>query len=304
MKPATIQISRPDLGIVRAWIARYWLAVWFGIISAIRMSVLLTGTPGFDGRLYLKATRAWLAGGDPWIFIETQRFAAPPPTLVPLVPIAILPEDLGVALLVILAVAGSVATIRILRLPWWWILFPPFLDGAWNGNPQTLLVPLILVGAGPLAAFLKVYSLVPIVLTMRWRALLVTIGALLVTAPLLPWAAYVAKFGDLSAVLLTQSDGGLSATAIPWLLPIAALALVFAGRERAAWLAVPVAWPATQWYYSTLALPALTPVAAAIMAVPIPGAVVVAAVAVAVSRRNTSWARLIADWRPSATRLH
>ena len=73
-----------------------------------------------------------------------------------------------------LAVAGAVATIRLLRLPWWWILFPPFLDAAWNGNPQNLLVPLILVGAGPIAAFLKIYALVPIALTLRWRALLVT----------------------------------------------------------------------------------------------------------------------------------
>jgi hypothetical protein len=106
-------------------------------------------------------------------------------------------------------------------------------------------------------------------------------------------------FGDLSAALETQSDGGLSATAVPWLIPLAPVALVLCGRERAGWLAVPVTWPATQWYYSTLALPALTPVAAAILAIPVPGAAVVAAVAVAVERRNTSIARLAADWRPA-----
>ena len=292
--------SRLDLGFVRDWFRRYWLAVWFGAISAIRLSVLLPGTPGFDGRLYLKATRAWLAGADPWVFIESQRFAAPPTTLVPLAPIAVLPEQVGVALLVILAAAGAVATIRLLHLPWWWILFPPILDGVWNGNPQTLLVPLILVGAGPLAAFLKIYAVVPIALSLRWRALLVTAGGLALTAPFLPWPSYVAKFGELSAVLNTQSDGGLSATAIPWLLPIAAVALLFAGRERAAWLAVPVMWPTTQWYYSTLALPALTPLAAAAMAIPVPGTVVVAAIVVAIQRRNTTLARLVKDWRPAA----
>jgi hypothetical protein len=304
LKASSQRISGPDLGFVRSWIARYWLAVWFGVISAMRLSFLVTGAPGFDGRLYLKATRAWLGGGDPWIFIESQRFAAPPPTLVPLVPITVLPDDLGVAVLMILAAVGAIATIRMLRLPWWWILFPPLLDGVWNGNPQAVLVPLILVGAGPLAAFLKIYALVPVALTLRWRAMLLTAGALVLTAPMLPWAAYIEKFGELSAVLATQSDGGLSATAIPWLLPVAVLALVFVGRERAAWLAVPVAWPATQWYYSSLALPALTPVAAAIMAVPIPGAVVAAAVAVAIQRRNTSWRSLVADWRPTAPRLH
>ena len=289
----------PDLGFVRAWLARYWLAVWFAVISAMRLSVLVTGEAGFDARLYLAATRAWLAGADPWITIESQRFAAPPPTLIPLAPIAVLPEQVGVALMIVLAIAGAVATVWVLRLPWWWVLFPPFVDAAWNGNPQNLLVPLILLGAGPLAAFLKVYALVPIALTLRWRALLVTGVALLVTAPLLPWASYLAQFGALSDALATQSDGGLSATALPWLIPVAIVALLFAGRERAAWLAVPALWPATQWYYSTLAVPAVTPIAAAVIATPIPGAAVLAAVVVAVQRRNTSRDRLLADWERS-----
>jgi hypothetical protein len=289
----------PDLGFVKAWFARYWLAVWFAAISAVRASVLITGQAGFDGRLYLRATRAWLDGQDPWILIGDQRFAAPPPTLIPLAPVALLPEDLGVALLLIAAVAGAVATVRLLHLPWWWLLFPPLVDGAWNANPQTLLVPLILVGAGPVAALLKVYAIVPIALTLRWRALLVTAALLLVTAPVLPWASYVRQFSDLSQVLATQSDGGLSALAVPWLIPVAVVALVLCGRERTAWLAVPVLWPSTQWYYSTLAMPALTSIAAALMAIPVPGiAVVAAAVAVAVERRRTSSDSLVADWKP------
>ena len=292
-------MTGPDLGLVRSWFVRYWLAVWFAVISAMRLSSLVTGDWGFDARLYLDATRAWLAGADPWVSIETQRFAAPPPSLVPLAPIAILPEEIGVALMVILAAVGAVATIRLLKLPWWWLLFPPFVDGVWNGNPQTLVVPLILIGAGPVAAFLKIYAIVPLVLTLRWRAVAVTGLLLLVTAPFLPWGSYISQFADLSAALETQSDGGLSATALPWLIPIAIIALVLCGRERAGWLAVPVLWPATQWYYSTLALPALTPIAAALISVPIPGFAVLAAVAVAVERRNTSRERLIAAWRPA-----
>jgi hypothetical protein len=297
----TASTRAPDLGFVKTWFARYWLAVWFASISLIRLSVLVTGQAGFDGRLYLRATRAWLDGQDPWILFEAQRFAAPPPTLIPLAPVAFLPEDLGVAILLVAAVAGAIATIRLLHLPWWWLLFPPLVDGVWNANPQTLLVPLILVGAGPIAAFLKIYALVPIALTLRWRALLVTAGLLLVTAPLLPWASYIRQFADLSAVLATQSDGGLSATAIPWLIPIAVVALVLCGRERTAWLAVPVLWPSTQWYYSTLAMPALTSIAAALMAVPIPGfAVVAAVIAVAVEHRRASSSGLVADWKPGS----
>jgi hypothetical protein len=303
---ATARPSRGlDLDFVRRWIGRYWLPVWFGIISVMRLQSLTSGGAGFDAQLYLKATRAWLAGADPWVFIDQQRFAAPPPTLIPLAPIAILPEQVGIAVMIALAVAGAVATVRLLHLPWWWLLFPPFIDAAWNGNPQNLLVPLILIGAGPLAAFLKIYAIVPIALTLRWRALLVTAALLLVTAPVLPWASYINQFGALSAALNEQSDGGLSATAIPWLIPIAVIALVFAGRERAAWLAVPALWPTTQWYYSTLAVPAVavTSLAAGILAIPIPGAAVLAAVVVAVSRRNTSIENLVADWRPGPSTL-
>ena len=290
-----------NFGFVRTWFARYWLAVWFAVISLIRMTVLITSPAGFDGRLYLRATRAWLDGLDPWIVMDAQRFAAPPPTLIPLAPIALLPEDLGVAILLVAAIVGAVATVKLLHLPWWWLLFPPLIDGAWNANPQTLLVPLILVGAGPIAAFLKVYALVPIALTLRWRALLVTAVLLLVTAPFLPWESYIRNFADLSKALADQSDGGMSATVIPWLIPIALTALVFCGRERAAWLAVPAVWPSTQWYYSTLAMPALTPIAAALMAVPIQGfAVVAAVVAVAVEHRRTSSTGLVADWMPGS----
>lgn len=289
----------PDLGFVRSFFARYWLAIWFAIIGVMRLSSLVTGGVGFDAELYLKATRAWMSGADPWVFIDQQRFAAPPPTLIPLAPIAVLPEQFGIWLMVALAVVGAVATVRLLRLPWWWLLFPPFIDAAWNGNPQNLLVPLILIGAGPVAAFLKIYAIVPIALTLRWRALLVTAVLLLVTAPLLPWASYIAQFGDLSAALNEQSDGGLSATAIPWLIPVALIALLFAGRERAAWLAVPAVWPTTQWYYSTLAIPAATPIAAAILAIPLPGAAVAATIAVAIHRRNTTVRKLVDDWIPS-----
>ncbi len=295
----------PDLMLVRAWFVRYWLACWFGIISAIRLSAVAGGEIGFDARLYLLATRTWLDGGDPWVSIGPQQFAAPPPSLIPLIPFALLPEPVGVAVLVCLAAVGVVATVYLLHLPWWWILFPPFLDGAWTGNVQTLLVPLILVGAGPVAAFLKVYALVPMALTLRWRALLVTVAALLVTAPLLPWASYIENAGQLMESLGRQSSGGLSATALPWLIPVAFAALVLCGRERTAWLAVPALWPSTQWYYSTLAVPGLVPVtgftsiAAALLAVQIPGLVVGAVIVVALGERNWTPARLRSAWLPT-----
>ena len=104
------------------------------------------------------------------------------------------------------------------------------------------------------------------------------------------------RFAMLSEVLLRQSDGGLSVTATPWLLIVATPALILCGRERTAWLAVPVLWPSTQWYYSTLAVPALTPVAGALMALQIPGATVAAAVAVAIQAGSRSWPSLRKAW--------
>jgi len=66
-----------DIGFVRTWFARHWLAIWFGSMSLVRLFVLVTGKAGFDARLYLRATRAWPDGQDPWITVEMQRFAVP-----------------------------------------------------------------------------------------------------------------------------------------------------------------------------------------------------------------------------------
>jgi hypothetical protein len=290
----------PDLNFVREWIVRYWLAVWFGAIFVMRFLVVIGGNIGFDAQIYLAATRAWLAGQEPWVIIQEQQFAAPPPTLLPLVPFAILPEAIGVGVLMILATLGVIATVRLLHLPWWWLLFPPFLDSAINGNPQAVLVPLILVGAGPLAAFLKIYAAIPVVLTLRWRAVLLTLVLLAITAPILPWASYIDHRAELAASFARQTGGGLSATALPWLIPIAVVALILCGREKAAWLAVPVVWPSTQWYYSTLAVPALTgaPIAAALLAVNIPGMTVLAAIVVAWQARLFTVERLRDAWVP------
>lgn len=290
----------PDLTFVRTWFLRYWLAIWFGAIFTMRFLVVIQGNIGFDAELYLAATRAWLAGDEPWVTIQQQQFAAPPPTLLPLVPIAWLPEGPAIALLIVISAVAVVATIRLLKLPWWWILFPPFLDAVINGNPQAVLVPLILIGAGPIAAFLKIYAIIPIILTLRWRAFLITVVLLVVTAPILPWISWWEHRAELAESLVRQTQGGLSATALPWLIPVAVVALVMAGREKAAWLAVPVIWPSTQWYYSTLAVPALggAPIAAALMAINVPGMAVLATIVIAWQARLFSIDRLRDAWVP------
>ena len=274
--------------------ARLWIVVpaWFLAISATRLQVLLPTTPGYDGMLYRDATLRWLAGGDPWATSAVGAvFGAPPPTLLAMLPFAILPEAVARIALIVLGVVASVWLMRRLRLPIWWLAFPPLVDGLYIANPHVFVVPLLVAGLGPLAVFAKVYAGAVPGLLLRWKTLLVTIGLVIVTAPFLPWALFIERWPQVSAALASQSGGGgLSALATPWLLPLAIVAAALIGRERLAWWAVPVFWPYTQWYYASMALPVVTPLAAMALAMPIPGAttlaIVLAAIPVVLERRR------------------
>jgi hypothetical protein len=277
------------------------LATWFVVISAMRLVVIAPNGPGFDGRLYRAATVEWLAGGDPWLVSQGGvYFGAPPPSLLPMVPFALLPEAVGVGALLVLGLASSAWAIRRLQLPLWWLAFPPLVDGMWNANPHVLVMPLILAGLAPLAVVIKVYGAVVPLVRLEIRALLVTGIALLLTAPFLPWLQFLNDLPFVMNQLRLQSNGGLSvwATPLPWmpiLVVIALVALVIIGRERAAWWAVPVLWPSTQWYYASIAIPGVSGsgpwlLGAAILAIPLSGgpvvALIVCAVAMLVTRRR------------------
>jgi hypothetical protein len=277
------------------------LATWFVVISAMRLLVIGAGGPGFDGRLYRSATVEWLAGGDPWQVVQGGvYFGAPPPSLLPMIPFALVPEPVGVGALLALSVVANVWAIRRLRLPLWWLAFPPLVDGIWNANPHVLVVPLIVAGLAPLATIVKIYAAVVPAVRLEIRTLGLTVAALVVTAPFLPWARYLAERQTISERLDRTAGGGLGVWAFDQpLLSIAVvvsllalLVLVRRDRERAAWLAMPALWPWTQWYYSSFAVPALVPgtavtvtaaamVAAAILAVPLEGGPAIALVVVA-----------------------
>ena len=73
---------------VRDLVRRYGLPVWFlaNTIPALVLQATDTSLLFFDARLYLMATRTWLDGGDPWsVQLAGNYFAAPPPSLLPLV---------------------------------------------------------------------------------------------------------------------------------------------------------------------------------------------------------------------------
>lgn len=259
---------------IRDLVSRFWLPVWFATnsIAALALAARDTTLLYFDARLYLAATRTWLGGGDPWsVSLAGNYFAAPPPSLMPLVPIALLPIDIGVAVVAGLVIAGALATVRLLGLPWWWMLFPPLVQCVLSANVQGLLIPLILLRLGWLATLLKVYAGVPVVLLGRWRSIAMAIAVLLITAPFLPWVSYIEGFGTISSHLAEQTHFALPTLVLVLALPFALFAMAVVGREYAAWLAVPALWPAQQYYYGSLAIGARHGVAAAIVAVPIPG---------------------------------
>lgn len=265
------------------------LPVCFVLLSALRLTVLSGGPVGYDARLYRTATLAWLSGGDPWqVQSGGVYFAAPPTTLLTMLPLALLPEAVAVVVLLVLGIAATTWAIRKLEMPLWWLAFPPLVDGFYNANPHVLLVPLALTGAAWLGPIIKVYAAPVLLLRREFRALLVAAVILVLTIPFLPWATFVAELPRIVELLRYQSSGGLSATQLPFLIVPALVALVVVGRERAAWWIVPALWPSTQYYYNSLAMPIATPIAALLLCAQFPGA---AAVALVVSAAELWWRR-------------
>ena len=259
------------------------LATWFVTLSAMRLQTLFQNDPFPDLRLYLRGSAAWLQGQDPWlVHIGTLHYAAAPPSLILMAPFALLPEPIAVGILTVLAVIASFWTHRRLGLPMWWIVWPPLVDNLWNGNPQLFVVPLLLGPAAFLAPIVKAYGIVPLAIQWRWRMIAGTVAIGIVTLPILPWATFFGHLSETTGFLTDQSQGGMSAWFFPILVPFAAVALVVMGRQKASWWFIPALWPATQWYYSLMAMPAMTALTAAILAAPVQGLPAVAAVAAAV----------------------
>ncbi len=282
--PSTDPRPALDARFIRATVARWFTPVWFAAISALQVvPALASGGPDpGDARLYVAAARAWLSGDDPWaVGYHGVYFAAPPPCLLPVAPFALLPDPAGWASLTVVAVLAALLTIRMLQLPPWWILFPPLVNGALAGNPQLLLIPLLLGPAAWLAAIIKPYALVPIVIAGRWRQVMIAGLLLVATAPLLPWGTYIDDLGVVTANLADQSRYGFSAVIAIVLAAPVAVALFVIGRDRATWLAVPALWPAQQWYYGTLALPSRSRLACSLIALPVPASGTLAVIALA-----------------------
>jgi hypothetical protein len=283
----TVGRRRLRLDLVDTLLIAEFTFITFRFYPPIRNSAV-----GMDTVTYWSAANRWLAGQDPYANLGGLVFAAPPPTLAALAPFALLPAAAFGILLLAASVVASVFLLRRLHLPYWYVLFPPIFEALIVGNPNVIVVAL-LVAALPVtdvvATFLKAYAALPIALLNRRRSIVWLVIGLVVTAPFLPWASYFSHAAELVTVLNVQSEGGHSALSVPILIPFAVVALAFLGRKRAAWLVVPALWPATQMHYSVLALPASSRLMVAILAIPLPGApaaaVIVEAVAIYLRRR-------------------
>ena len=255
---------------LRLAFSRIGLPAWFVVIDLLWIAK--PDVLGIDAHHYQRAASEWLAGGDPWKVTEGGiPFAAGPHTLLFYVPTSILPLSVSVAVWMILGIAAAVWMVRRLNLPIWWIAFPPLAHALWNGNPQSIVLALLVAG-GTIAAigavFLKLYAAVPLV--FRPRQLLFVIVALAVTLPLLPWQLYISDGFGVTSHLSSAWNG--SAWRIPILIPPTLLGLWVLRHKGAEWFAVPAVWPATQFYYVSMAMPAVIaqPLAAAALALPVP----------------------------------
>jgi hypothetical protein len=230
----------------RLALARVGLPAWFLVIDALWIAK--PDALGIDARHYQNAATAWLAGGDPWAVTESGiPYAASPHTLLFYAPTNVLPLTVATWIWMLAGVVAAVWLVRRLELPWWWIAFPPLLHGVWNGNPQTIALALLVQGSyigAVVAVGLKLYAAIP--LLPRPRQLVIAGIVLAAVTLLLPWQLYLERGLGVGSHLQTAWNGSA------WRIP------------------VPAVFPATQFYYVAMALPALVgrPVLAALLALP------------------------------------
>jgi hypothetical protein len=261
--------------------------VVFALVSAQFLigAVLDPRSIGSHASIYTAAARAWLEGGDPWsVGPPAAVFAGPPTMLVPFVPFVALPLDLTRLVWTLGSAILAVVVIRRLRLPGWWLGFPPIAEAIYLGHPEILLFGLIVFG-GPLAglaALVKPYCGAPLIAERRWRAIGLGAAVAVLSIVVLPWGVFVERLPVIGANLARQAAGD-STFGQPILMLIAAVALGSLGPRRALWLAGPVLWPAAQPIYKVVCVPAISPLLAVFWAVPMTGMTLVGLVVFAVA---------------------
>ena len=286
---------------VRGLIGRYGLPFWFVVMSAARIGDLEPSLLGTDAELYVAAARQFMNGLSPWEAAVTNgegtfHYAGAPPTVLLTAPLTVLPDPIAASVLWACGLIAGVLTVRMLKLPAWWLAFPPLVEGVFVGNPHTIVLAMLIGGPRFIAPLLKAYAAVPLLVERRLTALLAAVGVAVASIALAPalWKEYVQRFSEISQRLLDESHGGFSALVLGSIAPalvvitVACLAVVaMRDLRRAGWLAVPALWPATQFMYASFLMPIARPLSAALAAMPIPAGfvIVVAVEAIRAARR-------------------
>jgi hypothetical protein len=269
------------------------LAVWFAYWSWQTTHSYFESFPyhldmvGFDARIYLHATQTWLAGGDPWTSYVSQHswaagapdaryyFTGPPPTVLAFAPFSWLPDGAFTFGWMALTIGAAFYTLRRLRLPFWWVMFPPMTQAVFVGNPHVVCLALLLSGSNALMALspaVKAYAVLPMIGQRHWRALgmLAIAGALSLVIFWPLWAQYAADYPHVQTWIMNATWGGFSAARDPRLFVVvgaAVGALALIDLRAAGWLAVPALWPAAEYFYATFALPLRSPWLVALLAI-------------------------------------
>ena len=269
------------------------LAAWFAYWTWQTIRFYFESFPthldifGFDSRIYLHATQSLLAGSDPWNSYALQHswgpgapdvpyyFTGPPPTVLVFVPFAWLSDGAFTIGWQALTIGSAFYTLRRLHLPPWWVMFPPMAQAVFLGNPQVVCLALLLSGSNALRALgpaAKAYAVLPMIGERQWRALgiFALAGALSVVILWPLWAQYATDYQHIQAWISNATWGGYSASrdSRMFLVVAGALgALALIDLRAAGWLAVPALWPASEYFYSTFALPLRSPWLVAVLAV-------------------------------------
>jgi hypothetical protein len=269
---------RAGPGIDREFFA-YWmltgLFVGFGVLVLANLLLSYLPSPGnffSDARLYYAATQAWVSGGDPWAVTSPNgvTFAGWPPTLLLCLPLLPFGPDAAGVFWGAADLVGWLVVMRRLRLGPWWILFAPFLEGLFPGNPDPALAALALVAASWIAALTKPYSIPSILAEGRARSIAFAAGTAVVSLLFLPWSLFVSEFSSIQAALAAQA-GHVTAWGDPRLMALVVVALLVLGGRTALRLVVPTLWPSGQLHYSVFSTRAGAESAALAVALSVPG---------------------------------
>jgi hypothetical protein len=303
--PATSEAGRPYVATDTFWerlrraftrLANPMLFGWFVLIDVVSI-VRWLQIDAFGGNVqtYHAAAQVWLAGGDPWASPYTTTFGpqalvAPPPSLAPYLLTAWLPVGAATWVWVGVGAIAAVFVVRALRLPWWWILFPPLLFDVFWGSIDPILLLFLVSGPRWVAGAFKVTFIPAMIAEQAWRDLLIAGVLLVLSLAVMPWGAFLTHLADLAQQASAQTGGGSSAASFLPLAVVTAIALAVLGWRRGWYLFVPALWPLNATGYSVVSMPVLgaIPFVAAAVSIPVPylAPVVIIATAIVTFRRR------------------